>query len=708
MAAVVSVTISDRLALVIIDSPPVNAMDQRVRAGLNEAFAGLRDRHDVKAVVIGCNGRTFVAGADIKEFDAGIAPPGYYEVLAAIEDCACPVVAAVHGTALGGGMEISLACHYRVAHENARFGLPELTLGIIPGAGGTQRLPRLIPLEAAMDLILSSKPMPAARARALGLVDAVVAGDVIAGASAFARELINRGAGPRRTRDQAVRGAENPAALFAAKRAQVAHTMRNRLSPLGLLDALEAAVKLPFAEGLKAESAISDKLVPAAEARALRHLFFAEREVRRIPGLPANVKARPVTRVGIVGAGTMGGGISMCFANAGIPVTLLDATQAALDRGLATIRKNYARSVARGSLKQEQLEERIRLITPTLDYAALGDADLVIEAVFENMALKQQIFTKLDAVVRAGAIIGTNTSTLDIDAIAAVTKRPEDVVGLHFFSPANVMPLLEIVRAGRTAPDVLVTALETAKKIKKTGVVAKVCYGFIGNRMMDPYAREAEHCLLEGATPAQVDGALEQFGMAMGILAVFDMSGVDIGYLTRLERKHLLPDDPSFYRPDTLLNERGWLGQKSGRGYYRYDGDRKRTPDPEVIELLWEEGKRLNIERRPPGEKEIQERCLYAMINEGARLLEEGIALRSSDIDVVYTSGYGFPRYRGGPMFYADAVGLNKIHERILEFGRTLDAQYWAPAPLLKKLALAGSSFAAWQTGSSAVSNSNK
>jgi len=697
MAEAVSISISDNIALVTIDSPPVNAMDHKVRAGLKQAFVELRGRPEVKAVVLACKGRTFVAGADIKEFDSGIAAPGYYEVLGLIEDSVCPVVAAVHGTALGGGMEIALASHYRVAHEAARFGLPELTLGIIPGAGGTQRLPRLIPLEAAIDLILSSKPMPAPKAFELGLVDAVVAGDIIEGAIAFARELVARSAGPRRTRDQAVRGAENAAELFAAKRAQVAKTMRNRQSPLALLDAVEGAIKLPFAEGLKAESAISDRLVPATEARALRHLFFAEREVRKIPGLAANVKPRPVASVGIVGAGTMGGGIAMCYANAGVPVTLLDATQQALDRGIATIRKNYERSVARGSLKPEQLDERMRLVTPALDYAALACADLVIEAVFENMALKKEIFARLDAVVRRGAVIGTNTSTLDIDEIAAVTTRPEDVVGLHFFSPANVMHLLEIVQAKRTAPDVLVTALETAKQIKKTGVVAKVCYGFIGNRMMDPYAREAEHCLLEGATPEQVDGALEKFGMAMGILAVFDMAGVDIGHLTRLERKHLLPNDPTFYRPDTMLNERGWIGQKAGRGFYRYGDARKRTPDPEVIELLWEEGKRLKVERRQPGEQEILERCLYGMINEGARLLEEGIALRSSDIDVVYTAGYGFPRYRGGPMFYADSVGLKAIYDRILEFRRTLDPQYWTPAPLLEKLALAGSSFAAWQ-----------
>ncbi len=701
MAEVVSVSVSDDIALVVIDSPPVNAIDQAVRAGLARAFSELRGRGDVKAVVLGCKGRTFVAGADIKEFDSGIAPPGYYEVLDAIEASPQPVVAAVHGTALGGGMEITLACHYRVAEEQARFGLPELTLGIIPGAGGTQRLPRLIPLEAAADLILSSKPMPAAKAAELGLVDRVVSGDVIAGALGYARELVARGAAPRRTCDQPLRGAEDAAGVLAAKRAQVAKSMRNRASPLALLDALQAAATRPFAAGLEVEAEISKKLVPATEARALRHLFFAEREVRRIPGLGRDVKPRAVERVGIVGAGTMGGGIAMCFANAGVPVTLVDVAQAALDKGLATIRKNYERSVTRGSLKPEQMEARLALIGASLDFSSLSNADLVIEAVFENMALKKDIFAKLDAVVRKGAVIGTNTSTLDIDAIAAVTKRPADVLGLHFFSPANVMQLLEIVQAKQTAPDALATALETAKRIKKTGVVAKVCYGFIGNRMMDPYAREAEHCLLEGATPQEVDGALEQFGMAMGILAVFDLAGVDIGYLTRVERKHLLPDDPSFYRADTLLYERGWLGQKAGRGYYKYDSARKRIPDPEVVQLLADEGKRLGVTQRRPDAKEIQERCLYAMINEGARLLEEGVALRASDIDVVYTAGYGFPRYRGGPMFYADTVGLKTVYQRILEFGRALDARYWQPAPLLERLAKAGSSFAAWQAGRS-------
>jgi 3-hydroxyacyl-CoA dehydrogenase len=696
MTPVVRHSIADGFAVVTIDNPPVNAVDRNVRTALKEVFLGLARQSDVKAIVLACAGKTFVAGADIKEFDAGIAEPGYPEVLQCIEDSLVPVVAAVQGTALGAGTEIALACHYRVAHESARFGLPELTLGIIPGAGGTQRLPRLVPLEAALEMMLAGKPLPAAQAQSQGLVDAVVAGDVLEGALAFARDLVARGAGPRRTRELPVRSAENAAEVLAAARAKLTGSFRNRQSPLALLEAVEAAVSQPFDQGLAVEQALSRKLERATEARALRHLFFAEREVRRIPGLPDDAPTRPVRRVGIVGAGTMGGGIAMCFANAGIPVTLVDATQPNLERGMATIRKNYQRSVSRGSLTAEQLEQRVGLITPSLQYEALAEADVIIEAVFESLSLKKEVFAKLDEVAKPGAILGTNTSTLDIDEIAATTKRPRDVVGLHFFSPANVMVLLEIVQARETAPDVLATALEIARRIKKVGVVAKVCYGFIGNRMMDPYGREAERCVLEGAKPEEVDRALEEFGMAMGILAVYDMAGVDIGHLTRVERKHLLPDDPTFYRPSAMLCERGWLGQKAGRGYYRYDTG-KRVPDPEVVQMLHEEGRRLGVPQRKPSAEEIRERCLYAMINEGARILEEGVALRAGDIDVVYSSGYGFPRYRGGPMFYADTVGLAKIYARILEFRDTLDARYWEPAPLLEKLAREGSSFAQWQ-----------
>ena len=698
MSEVVNVSMQGEVAVVTVDSPPVNTLTREVRAGLKKSFEALRGDASVKAVVLACAGKTFLSGGDMREFETGVQEPGYHEVLRLIEDSAVPVVAALFGTAMGGGVETALACHYRVVQEGTRLGLPEITLGIIPGAGGTQRMPRLIGLEPALDMMLSGKPLSVADAQKVGLVESAVAGDVTAAAVAYAGELVAAGKGPRRTREMAIAGAEKAGEIIAARRTAAAKTFRNRNSYNVLLDAVQAAVDLPFDQGIVRERELSNQVERAVEGRAFRHLFFSERELRKIPGLPADVKSRKIAKVGIVGAGTMGGGISMCFANAGIPVTLVDARQEALDRGLATIRKNYDRSVSRGSLKPEQMQQRLALIAPSLDYAALKDADLIIEAVFENMALKKEIFRKLDAVAKPGAILGTNTSTLDIDEIAAETQRPQDVIGLHFFSPANVMQLLEIVQCAKTAPEVVMTALDIAKTIKKVGVVAKVCYGFIGNRMMDPYGREAERCVLEGATPEEVDGALEGFGMAMGILAVYDMAGIDIGHLTRVARAHLLPKDPTFYRPTALLTERGWLGQKTGRGYYRYDSaERKRTPDPEAIALFAEEAQRLGVPQRKPSQQEIQERCLCSMINEGARILEEGVACRASDIDIVYTAGYGFPGYRGGPMFYADTVGLKVIYDKIMEFQKTLDPQYWQPAPLLEKLARAGSSFAQWQ-----------
>ncbi len=698
MNEVVNVSLQNEIALVTVDNPPVNTLTREVRAGLLSAFESLRGRAEVQAIVLACAGRTFLSGGDMREFETGVQAPGYHEVLRRIEESRVPVVAALFGTVMGGGLETAIACHYRVAQAGTKLGLPEITLGIIPGAGGTQRMPRLVGLEAALDMMLSGKPLSAAEAQKVSLVDTATEGDVTAAAVAYARELVAAGKGPRRTCEMSVAGAEQADGILVARRAAAAKTFRNRNSHNVLLDAVQAAVALPFDEGIARERALSNEVERAVEGRAFRHLFFAERELRRIPGLPANVASRKIAKVGIVGAGTMGGGIAMCFANAGIPVTIVDTKQEALERGLATVRKNYERSVTRGSLKPEQREQRLALIAPSLDYDALRDADLVIEAVFENMALKKEIFAKLDTVAKPGAILGTNTSTLDIDEIAAVTKRPQDVIGLHFFSPANVMRLLEIVQCAQTAPDVVMAALDMAKTIRKVGVVAKVCYGFIGNRMMDPYGREAERCVLEGATPAQVDAALEDFGMAMGILAVYDMAGIDIGHLTRLARAHLLPKDASFYRPSALLTERGWLGQKAGRGYYRYDGaERKRTPDPEAIALFAAEAQRLGVPQRKPSQEEIRERCLYAMINEGAQLLEEGIVVRASDIDIVYTAGYGFPRYRGGPMFYADTVGLKVIYDRILAFQKELDPQYWQPAPLLEKLAQAGASFAQWQ-----------
>jgi 3-hydroxyacyl-CoA dehydrogenase len=692
----VSTTFDDGVAVVTVDRPPVNAIDQEVRRGLHRAFSELHARDDVKAIVLGCAGSTFIAGADIKEFDTGIGPPGYHDVFRLIEDTPVPVVAAIHGTALGAGTEIALACHYRVATDGARLGLPELSLGIIPGAGGTQRMPRLIPLADAADMMLSGRPMPAPRGKELGLIDALATGDVVAGAVAFARQLLAQGKGPRRTRELPVRDAENATQMLAERRAQAARTMRGRNSPVKLLEALEAAADQPFDAGIEVERAISSELEQSLESRALRHLFFADREARRIPGLSERTPRRPIAQVGIVGAGTMGGGIAMVFANAGIPVTLVDAKPEALEAGLARIKSNYERSVSRGSLQRAQMDDRMRLIAPAPDQAALASADLVIEAVFENMALKHDVFAQIDRVAKPGAILATNTSTLNIDEIAGATKRPQDVIGLHFFSPANVMPLLEIVRAGQTSDDVLATALDLARKIRKTGVVSKVCYGFIGNRMMDPYGREAERCVQEGATPEEVDDALESFGMAMGILAVYDMAGIDVGHLTRVALGNAFDDDPTFYRPSAMLTERGWLGQKAGRGYYRYEGG-KRQPDPEVVTMLRDEARRLGVPQRKPDADEIRERCLYGLINEGARILEEGVALRASDIDVVYTAGYGFPRWRGGPMFYADSISLKTIYDRILEFQRTLDTRYWQPAPLLEQLAKANSSFAQWQ-----------
>ncbi|CAG1001585.1 3-hydroxyacyl-CoA dehydrogenase [Burkholderiales bacterium] len=698
MNDIVRLTREGELALVTIDHPPVNTLAQPVRAGLARAFAQIAQDSEVRAVVLLGAGKSFVSGGDMREFEIGVAAPGYHEVLDAIECCAVPVIAAMHGTVMGAGVELASACHFRLAQAQARFGLPEISLGIIPGGSGTQRVPRLIGFAAALDIMLSGRSFDAAEAQRLGLVDALAEGDLLAQAKARARELVRQSWTPRRTGELAVADAALAPGLLAAKRAEVARTMRNRNAPLVLLDALQSAIDLPFEQGLRKERELSDLVERAPEGRAFRHLFFAERELRRLPGLDANTPARTVQDVGIIGAGTMGGGIAMAFANAGLSVRLVETDQARLQSGLANIEKNYDRSVARGSLSAEEKALRLKRISGALDFQSLAAADLIIEAVFENLALKKDIFRRLDLVAKPGAILATNTSTLDIDALAACTSRPQDVLGLHFFSPAQVMRLLEIVQTRHNSPDVLATALDLAKRIKKTGVVAKNAYGFIGNRMMDPYGREAERLLLEGATPEEVDGALEDFGMAMGVLAVFDLAGVDIGHLVRAERKALLPQDPSYYRASAMLVERGWLGQKASRGYYRYDNpERRRTPDPEVVALLRAEGERLGIPQRRIGREEIVRRCLLALINEGAKVLEEGVAHRASDIDIVYTAGYGFPRYRGGPMFYADTLGLPAVLAGVEDLATRLDAQYWQPAPLLQSLAQACSSFAAWQ-----------
>jgi len=604
----------------------------------------------------------------------------------------------MHGTVLGGGLELSLACHYRVAAPGTRLGLPEVTLGIIPGAGGTQRMPRLIGVEKTLELILSGRPVDAAKAVELGFVDAVIEGDLAQGTIEFAKRLVAEGKGPRRTSERNVDPATATDEIIARLTEQAKKQYPNRQAPFFAIDAVRASLRLPLEEGLKYEEELANRSKATTEAKALIHVFFAERETRKIPGLPADVKARPVQKAGVVGAGTMGGGIAICFANAGIPVTVLDATREALDRGLKRVEETFDSMVKRGRITAEDKAKRMSLIRGTLDYADFADADVIIEAVFEDMNLKKKVFAELDRVAKPGAVLATNTSTLDIDEIASSVSRPQDVIGMHFFSPANVMPLLEVVRTDRTGPETLRTVMDLAKPLRKTPVLAKVCYGFIGNRMMEGYAREAQRMVLEGATPRQVDSALERFGMAMGILAVFDMAGVDVGVNVHKANADKYPPDPTYYQADLALYEAGRLGQKTGKGYYRYEpGDRTRYDDPEAIELIRARAKKLGVEPREHTEEEILERCLYPLMNEGFKILEEGVALRASDIDVVWTSGYGFPRYRGGPMFYAETIGLKTLLDGMLKYREIFGPMHWEPAPLLVKLVKEGKSIADWE-----------
>jgi 3-hydroxyacyl-CoA dehydrogenase len=693
----ISVAVEAGIAIITIDSPPVNAISAAIRRGLQNISRELAPRTDVQAVVLICAGRTFMAGADISEFGGVMAPPELRNVLTEFESLPQPIVVALHGTALGGGVEVALAGHYRIADRAAKLGFPEITLGIVPGAVGTQRLPRLIGAEKALGMFLDGKPVGAEDAKALGLVDEIAEGDLRAAALAYAKRLVAEGKGPRRVRDMKVTPLTD--VQLATFRAQAAKQHKGMITPELDIAAVRASWELPFEQGLAAERAISDGSLGTPESKAMRHLFFAERAVVDVPGITAADKAREIKSCGIIGSGTMGGGIAMAFANADIPVVLLDVDQAAVDRGLAVIRKNYEVSIKRGKMTPADVEKRMGLIKGSTNYADFAQLDLAIEAVFEDMALKQKIFAELDRLMKPGAILATNTSTLDINVIAKATKRPQDVLGLHFFSPANVMRLLEIVRTDTTGKDVVATAFALAKKLKKVGVLSKVCFGFIGNRMMDPYAREAERLVLEGANPADVDAALEDFGMAMGILAVFDMAGVDVGVKARRANPDRQPkDDPTFYRSSQVLFDQGWLGQKSGKGYYRYEaGSRDRLTHDEALQLLAAEGKKLGIARGGAiSREEIVERCIYSMINEGARILAEGVALRPGDIDTVYTSGYGFPRRRGGPMHYADQLGLDTVLAGLQKYGKLGKASDWEPSALLKKLAETGGTFEAW------------
>jgi 3-hydroxyacyl-CoA dehydrogenase len=696
--SLVSVGYEDGIAVVTVSNPPVNTIDAKVREGLSRAVGEIEGKQGLKAVVLLCDGSTFFSGADIGEFAGPPREEEYRHLFNRFEALPVPVVAGMHGTVMGGGLEIALACHYRAAVAGARFGLPEVTLGIIPGAGGTQRLPRLIGVEATLDLIIGARPVDTAKAIELGFIDRQLDGEVKAGALAYAKELVAAGNGPRRTGGMKVDPATATDGILAKYIAQAGKQYRNRKAPLTAIEAVRASVTMPFAKGLEYETGLVNGAKATTESKALVHVFFSERETRKVPDLPDGTRARPVKLAAIIGAGTMGGGIAICFANAGIPVILLDTDQVALDRGIGVVDKTYEGMVKRGRLTADEKARRMSLIRGALDYAEAGDADVWIEAVFENVELKKKIFAAIDKVAKPGAVLATNTSTLDIEDIATAVTRPQDIIGMHFFSPANVMPLLEVVRTSRTAPEVIRTAMDLSRPLRKTPVLARVCYGFIGNRMMEGYAREAEFMVLEGATPRQVDAVLENWGMAMGILAVFDMAGIEVGVSVHKSNADKFPPDPNYYQADFAIYEAGRLGQKNGKGYYRYEkGDRTRHDDPEAIAILRARAAKLGIRPREHSEQEILERCLYPLLNEGIRILEEGIAVRASDIDVVWAAGYGFPRYRGGPLFYADTIGLKTLLDGIMKYRGIFGPMHWEPAPLLVKLVKEDRSLVEWE-----------
>ena len=695
MSQAVSYSIRDKIGIISVDNPPVNALAQRVREGILDAIRKAQ-KDKSEAVVLCCEGRTFIAGADITEFGKPPKEPGLPEVLSALENSSKPVIAAIHGTALGGGFEVALACHYRCAIASARVGLPEVKLGLLPGAGGTQRLPRVAGVKAALDIITSGNPVPAKKAHDMGLINEIIEGDLLEGAIGYARDLVDSGAPLKRIRDINIDPTTIEPGFFEQARKRVNARARGQIAPDRIVSCLEAAVNLPFDKAIERERELFRELVTSPESAAMRHIFFAERQAAKIKGLPRETPVREVKQAAIIGGGTMGGGIAMCFANVGIPLVLLEVNEEALDHGLKIIRKNYGITVKRGKLAESDVRQRMGLITGTTDYADIANADFVIEAVFENLDLKKEIFARLDETCKAGAILATNTSYQDVDAIAAATSRPQDVVGTHFFSPANVMRLLEVVRGEKTADDVLATTMGLGKRIGKVCALSGVCYGFIGNRMLTGYGREAQLLLLEGCTPQQVDSTLEKFGMAMGPVAMGDLAGLDVGYKARQSRK-TEGDDPRPYAVSTRLVESGRLGQKSGAGYYNYDSEtRARISDPEVEAMIREEAEKFGIEQREISEEEIIARCMYPLVNEGAKILEEGIAQRASDIDIVYVYGYAFPAAKGGPMCYADQMGLKDVYEKILEFQEQHGEKNWQPANLLRELAESDGSFAAW------------
>ena len=689
------------IAVILINNPPVNALRPAVAEGIAEAIENVVQDSQTKAAVLMGAGKTFIAGADIKEFgkitSGQRAGSGLGRLLSKLEDCPKPIVAAIHGSAFGGGLELAMAAHYRVASPTAQVGQPEVKLGIIPGAGGTQRLPRLAGVAKAVEMCAEGNSIKAAEALRSGIVDRLIEGDLRASAVAFAREIAEKPAPQTRARNERLGSSEENATIFEAARQNARVKQRNMIAPLAAIDAVEAATKMSFKEGCEYEQERFTECLFSEQSKALIHVFFGEREVAKIPDLPKETVVWPIGSVAVVGAGTMGVGIAMVFANAGIPVLLKEVDQPALDRGLANIRKTYDHSVSKGRLTQKAAGERLALIQPTLRFDGFADVDMVVEAVFEGMQLKKQVFAELDRVCKAGTILASNTSTLSIDEIASATSRPEFVIGTHFFSPANVMRLLEIVRGRATSKEVIATCMQLSKKLGKVGVLVGNCMGFVGNRMFGLYRREAQFLVEEGAPIEAVDQALVDFGMAMGPLATGDLAGLDVGWRIRKEHQHL--QTPGVRQPfaEDRLCELGRFGQKTGAGWYKYDGQRRPSVDPTVAALIREWTAQAGIPQRDISAEEIVDRCIYALVNEGARILEQGYALRATDIDIIYLYGYGFPSYRGGPMWYADRVGLDKVYDRVCEFHRQFGAP-WEPAPLLKQLATQQKTFGDFQT----------
>ena len=686
LTSMVDYNVEGGVAVLTLNNPPVNALSQGVRQGLKEGVEKALADDSAQAIMIFCEGRTFIAGADISEFSSGPMEPNFHAVLSTMDASPKPIVAAIHGTALGGGLETALCCNYRVAVSSAKFGLPEVNLGLLPGAGGTQRLPRVVGVEKTLAMVTSGVPIGAAEAHKLGLVDQLVEGDLRAEALAFAKDKAAQGGSHPRVRDNddKLQSAKDNPEIFAATRKMLARKTRGFLAPEYNIRCIEAAVNQPFDEGLKTEGKLFAELMAGPQSQAQQYFFFSERQAGKVPGLSDDAKELPIAKVGVIGGGLMGGGISMNFANVGVPVIIVETSQEALDRGLGTIRKNYENTARKGRLTEEAVEQRCGLIQGTVDMADLADCDLIIEAVFENMAVKKDIFTRLDEIAKQGAILASNTSALDLNEIAAVTSRPESVIGLHFFSPANVMKLLEVVRGEKTSDDVIKTSMALAKRIRKVAVLVGVCPGFVGNRILFPRQIEASKLALEGAPIEQVDKVLFDFGFPMGAFQMGDLAGLDLGW----DKDNSDPMDVK-----DRLCELGRRGQKTAAGYYDYDEKRMPTPAAVTAELFAEVAAAQGIIQGDISDEEILDRCLLPMINEGAKILDEGIAVRASDIDVTYVYGYGWPVYRGGPMHYANSMGLDKVLAKINHYHETTGDDFWAPSSLLVSLAEQGKRF---------------